>query len=130
MAKLVVFKFEAADGASQALELVKPLQSQYMLELFDAVVVSWPKGAIKIKNATISTGGGEINSGWSFLGEMLFGLIFCAPFLGLAAGTAMGAISEKISDYGINDKFKKNGAGENNRRYFSYLPADRKLHYR
>ncbi len=59
---------------------------------------------------------------------MLFGLIFCAPFLGLAAGTAMGAISEKISDYGINDKFKKNGAGENNRRYFSYLPADWKLH--
>ena len=54
MAKLVVFKFEAADGASQALELVKPLQSQYMLESFDAEVVSWPKGAIKIKNATIS----------------------------------------------------------------------------
>ena len=47
MAKLVGFKFKSADSASQALELVKPLQSQYMLELFDATVVSWPKGADK-----------------------------------------------------------------------------------
>jgi uncharacterized membrane protein len=45
MANVVDFKFKAADGASQPLELVKSLQSQYMLEFFDAAAVSWLTGA-------------------------------------------------------------------------------------
>ena len=38
---------------------------------------------------------------------MLFGLLFFIPFLGIAVGAAMGALSGKFADYGINDKFIK-----------------------
>lgn len=34
---------------------------------------------------------------------MLFGLIFFVPFLCLAVGAAMGALSGKMADYGIDD---------------------------
>jgi uncharacterized membrane protein len=38
---------------------------------------------------------------------MLFGLIFFIPFFGLAMGAAVGALSGKFSDYGIDDNFIK-----------------------
>lgn len=38
---------------------------------------------------------------------MLFGLLFFIPFFGMAVGTAMGALSGKFADYGINDSFNK-----------------------
>ena len=38
---------------------------------------------------------------------MLFGLIFFIPFFGLAVGVAMGALSGKFADYGIDDNFIK-----------------------
>jgi uncharacterized membrane protein len=38
---------------------------------------------------------------------MLFGLLFFAPFLGMAIGAATGALFGKATDYGINDKFIK-----------------------
>jgi uncharacterized membrane protein len=38
---------------------------------------------------------------------MLFGLIFFIPFFGLAVGAAMGALSGKFADYGIDDNFIK-----------------------
>jgi uncharacterized membrane protein len=38
---------------------------------------------------------------------MLFGLLFFVPFFGMAVGAAMGALSGKFADYGINDAFIK-----------------------
>jgi uncharacterized membrane protein len=38
---------------------------------------------------------------------MLIGLLFFVPFLGLAIGAGLGALSGKLSDYGIDDKFAK-----------------------
>ena len=38
---------------------------------------------------------------------MLFGLIFVVPGFGLAVGVAIGALSSKFSDYGIDDNFIK-----------------------
>jgi uncharacterized membrane protein len=38
---------------------------------------------------------------------MLFGLIFFIPFFGLAVGAAMGALSGKFADFGIDDNFIK-----------------------
>jgi uncharacterized membrane protein len=42
--------------------------------------------------------------GGAFWG-MLIGLFFWMPWLGLALGAVVGAISGKLSDYGINDDF-------------------------
>ena len=38
---------------------------------------------------------------------MLIGLLFWAPWLGLAIGAASGALSGALSDYGVDDKFIK-----------------------
>jgi uncharacterized membrane protein len=38
---------------------------------------------------------------------MLIGLLFFVPFLGLAIGAGLGALSGKLADYGIDDKFAK-----------------------
>jgi uncharacterized membrane protein len=38
---------------------------------------------------------------------MLFGLIFFSPLLGMAVGAAVGGVSGKFKDYGINDDFIK-----------------------
>jgi len=38
---------------------------------------------------------------------MLVGLLFFVPFFGLAVGAAMGALTGKFADYGIDDKFIK-----------------------
>jgi uncharacterized membrane protein len=39
---------------------------------------------------------------------MLIGLIFLVPVGGLIIGAVMGALSGKLSDYGIDDKFARN----------------------
>ena len=38
---------------------------------------------------------------------MLFGLIFFVPFLGMAIGAAMGALTGSMMDVGIDDDFIK-----------------------
>ena len=49
MATLSALKFETADGAEGALDLVKSLQKQQLITLEDAAIVTWPEGAKKPK---------------------------------------------------------------------------------
>lgn len=42
---------------------------------------------------------------------MLIGMIFLNPLLGAAVGAGAGAISGKLTDLGVNDKFMKELAG-------------------
>ncbi len=104
MATLTVLKFDAPDGAQKALDLIKGLQKQQLIQIHDAAIVSWKKGdkKPKTKQLTNLAGAGALNG--AFWG-MLFGLIFFVPFFGLAIGAAMGALAGKFSDYGIDDKF-------------------------
>ena len=37
--------------------------------------------------------------------SLLFGLIFFVPFFGMAVGAAMGTLSSKMGNYGIDDGF-------------------------
>lgn len=106
MASLIVFKFESADGADKALNVLKELQKQQLVQVSDAATVSWPAGAKKPKtrqaNNLVAVGALD----GAFWG-MLFGLIFIVPFFGLAIGAAMGALAGKFADYGIDDNFIK-----------------------
>lgn len=106
MATLSVFKFHTPDGAERALEALQDLQKQHLLQIEDAAMVVWPKGAKKPKTKqTVNlTGVGAL--GGAFWG-MLFGLIFFVPLFGLAIGAAMGALASHFADYGINDDFIK-----------------------
>ena len=106
MATLTVWKFDSAEGADQAVEKLKNLQSQEIVEILDAATVSWPEGRKKPKTNQAYNLVGAGTFGGTFWG-LLFGLIFFVPFLGAAIGAATGALSGYFSDYGINDDFIK-----------------------
>ena len=106
MANLTVWKFDTPDGAESALIKLGELASEHLIILLDAAIVTWPEGKKKPKTrqAVDLVGRGAMDG--AFWG-MLFGFIFFVPLLGLAVGAAMGALSGKFADFGINDDFIK-----------------------
>jgi uncharacterized membrane protein len=105
MSELIVFAFPTETGASEMDETIHQLKKEELMVLADAaVVIRKPDGKIKVKQATDLVGVGAV--GGAFWG-MLIGLLFWAPWLGLAIGAVAGAINGAMSDYGINDDFIK-----------------------
>jgi uncharacterized membrane protein len=103
MSSLVVFTFPTQGGAQEVLEVVKRLQREQLIELEDAAVV-WrePDGKPKVRQATSLVGPGAW--GGAFWG-MLIGLLFFAPWLGMAIGAVTGAVAGRFADIGIDDTF-------------------------
>jgi uncharacterized membrane protein len=66
------------------------------------VLTRKPDGKAKIKQARNLVGAGAL--GGAFWG-MLIGLLFLAPWLGLAIGAGMGALGGKMAGTGIDKKF-------------------------
>jgi uncharacterized membrane protein len=106
MTTLTVLKFQTADGAENALDLIKNLSKQNLINLHDAAIVTWPEGKKKPKTKQLTNMAGVGALDGAFWG-MLFGLIFFVPFFGMAIGAAMGALAGKFADYGIDDDFIK-----------------------
>jgi len=105
MSSLVALAFEDRDGAEQMREKMYDLQRRQLITLEDAAVVVLKKnGHPKVKHAHSLVGAGAL--GGAFWG-LLIGVLFFAPWLGLIAGTAGGALSGKLADYGIDDAFIK-----------------------
>ena len=105
MSDLVVFAFKDETGAQAMGDKIKSLQKQELIKLEDAAfVVRKQDGKAKVKQAQSLVGAGAL--GGAFWG-MLIGLLFFAPWLGLAVGAISGAIAGKFSDVGIDDKFIK-----------------------
>jgi uncharacterized membrane protein len=104
MATFTVWKFDSAGGAEQALDTLKRLQKEELIDLHDAAVVTWEEGKKKPKTRQLNdlTGGGAL--GGAFWG-LLFGLIFFVPLLGAAIGAATGALAGSLTDVGIDDSF-------------------------
>lgn len=104
MATLSVWKFDDADGASGAEQVLLELQSKELIRVHDAAVVSWASDAKKPKTRQLHnlTGAGAL--GGSFWG-FLFGILFFVPLLGVAIGAAVGALSGSLADVGIDDSF-------------------------
>jgi uncharacterized membrane protein len=106
MATLTALKFDTADGAEKALDVIKGLTKQQLITLHDAAIVTWPTGKKKPKTQQLTSMAGVGALQGAFWG-MLFGLIFFVPFFGLAIGAAMGGLSGAFADYGIDDNFIK-----------------------
>jgi uncharacterized membrane protein len=103
MSEMIVFAFDDQNGAEAMRDELKTLQKQQLISLDDAaVVIRKPDGKVKVKQATSLVGAGAL--GGSFWG-LLIGLLFLAPWLGLAIGAATGAIAGKMTDIGIDDSF-------------------------
>jgi len=105
MSDLVVLTFKTETGAREMENTLIGLQKQELIHLEDAAyVVRRQDGKVKVKQATSLVGAGAL--GGAFWG-MLIGLLFWAPWLGLAIGAATGAMAGHFSDVGIDDKFIK-----------------------
>ena len=105
MATLVVLAFKDETGAAEMRDKLVGLQKQQIISLSDAaVVVRRQDGKVKVKQAVSLVGAGAL--GGAFWG-MLIGLLFWAPWLGLAIGAASGALGGALADTGVDDKFIK-----------------------
>ena len=104
MTTLTVLKFQTADGAEKALELIKSLSKQHLINLHDAAIVTWPEGKNKPKTKQLTSMAGIGALDGAFWG-MLFGLIFFVPLLGAAVGAGLGALFGSMTDVGIDDDF-------------------------
>jgi uncharacterized membrane protein len=107
MTTLTVWKFDAADGAQKALDLLGKLSQQRLVQVVDAAIVSWPAGAKHptTRHLTNTTGAGALDG--AFWG-LLLGFLFFAPLLGMAVGAAAGALAGHFANYGIGKDFIDN----------------------
>ena len=104
MATLTAWKFDSPYGADDALATLEKLQSEALITVQDAAVVSWEPGRSKPKTREMHSAKKAGALGGGFWG-LLFGLIFFVPILGLAIGAAAGAFAGSLADVGISDKF-------------------------
>jgi uncharacterized membrane protein len=105
MSTLAVIAFEEEHKAFELRAELMKLQKEYLIKMEDAVVVTKdPKGDVKLHQAVNLTAAGAVGGG--FWGALM-GLIFLNPLLGAAVGAGAGALSGKLADIGIEDKFMK-----------------------
>ena len=105
MSTLVVVGYDDPYKAEEVRLKLRKLQSEYLLDLEDAVVVvKDEKGKVKLHQAVNLTAAGAVSGG--FWGSLI-GLLFLNPLLGLAMGATAGAVSGALTDVGIDDNFVK-----------------------
>jgi uncharacterized membrane protein len=105
MSNLIVIGFHNETDAFEMRTALTKLQSEYLIEMEDAVVVTRDKDSkLELHQAVNLTAAGAVRGG--FWG-MLIGMLFLNPLLGFAVGAGSGALSGKLSDIGINDQFMK-----------------------
>ena len=110
MANLIVFAFDNETEAERMRDKLVEMQKQDLITLQDAaVVIRRQDGKVKVKQAQSLVGTGAL--GGSFWG-LLIGVLFWAPWLGMAIGAAAGAVAGGMSDVGVDDDFIKE-VGEN-----------------
>lgn len=108
MSDLVFIAFADEKKAESVREKILNLQSQYLIELGDAVIaVKDEKGRIKLNQMINLTAGGALSG--AFWGALV-GFIFLVPVLGSALGAASGAIGGALSDVGTDDDFMRDAA--------------------
>lgn len=104
MATFTVWRFDDADGADRAVSTLKSLQSEELIKIHDAAIVTWPEGKKKPKTRQLHNLAGAGALGGAFWG-LLFGLLFFVPLLGMAVGAAIGGLTGSLADVGIDDRF-------------------------
>ena len=105
MSDLIVLTFEDEASAFQMRDKLLQLQKQKLITLADAAIVTRKaNGKPKVKQLHSLVGVGAV--GGAFWG-MLIGLLFFAPWLGMAFGALGGALGGKKTDIGVDDAFIK-----------------------
>ncbi|GAA2742078.1 MULTISPECIES: DUF1269 domain-containing protein [Kitasatospora] len=104
MATMTVWRFPTADGAAEALHVLRELQRRKQIVVENGVVVSWPAHADEPTTSEPSslTGMGALGGG--FWG-LLIGSFFLAPVVGTAVGAAAGAAAGHFARAGVDPAF-------------------------
>src|SRR3954465_16056607 len=106
MAELIVVGFDNTTDADRALTELARLQTEYLIDLEDAVVaIRGAAGKLRLKQSVDPAGAGAASGGlWGAMWGSLVGLLFLNPLLGFIAGGALGAgsgaLSGSLADYG------------------------------
>ena len=105
MSTLIAIVYPSEAKAEEVRQRLFEMQKEYLIKVGDAVIATKNDGG-KIKlNQLVNTTVAGAASG-SFWG-LLIGVLFLNPLLGVAVGTASGAIGGALTDVGINDPFMK-----------------------
>ena len=105
MSTLVAVVFDDESTAFDVRAKLVKMQSDYLIDLEDAVVVTRDqKGKTRLDQVVNLTSAGAVGGG--FWG-LLIGMIFLNPLLGALLGAGAGALSGKLSDIGLNDQMLK-----------------------
>jgi len=109
MPDLVIIAYDSEATAEAARKKLLELQKEYLIELGDAVVaVRQADGSVKLNQlmnlTAVSAASGALWGG-------LVGLLFLNPLVGAALGAGAGALSGRLTDLGIDDKFMRDAAG-------------------
>ena len=111
MSNLVVLGFDGIHTADDALNKLRSLKKEYLIDLEDACVVEREKtGKVYIKQAVNLTALGAVAGGSrGALWGAIVGLLFLNPLAGMAigaitgagTGAGAGAITVSLAEYGI-----------------------------
>lgn len=105
MSDLVVVAYEDEHRAAEVLATLRRLQSEYLIDLEDAAVVTKnAESKVKLQQSQNLTAAGALGGG--FWG-LLIGTLFFVPVVGAAVGAGAGALAGKFSDTGVDDRFVK-----------------------
>jgi uncharacterized membrane protein len=118
MSELVCIAFKDSGAADQVLNELRAMETAYVLDLEDAVIVVRDKdGKVHLKQCVDVFGGATHGVALGALWGALMGLLFMNPLAGLLASLAGGAGGGAmtlaageyglLSDYGIPDNFIK-----------------------
>ncbi|MER7278413.1 DUF1269 domain-containing protein [Dactylosporangium sp. CA-052675] len=105
MSDLVAIGYRDLATANQARDKIIELQRQGLITVRDAAVVeAGEDGRVRLHQKHGTTGvaaaGGALWGG-------LIGLLFFAPFIGMAVGAAGGAAAARLTDTGVDDSFMR-----------------------
>ncbi len=109
MSELIVVAFKDEHKAEEVRLALAKMQREHLIDIEDAVVViKKENGKLKLNQSYNLVASGAVSG--SFWG-LLIGFLLFNPILGVATGTAFGAISGALADIGINDNFIKELGG-------------------
>src|SRR3954467_9343340 len=105
VSNLIAVAYEDVGTARNVLGELGELGVEHAITLDDAVIVERrPDGKVKL-HQTVKPGAAGAAGGAPWGG--LIGLLFLAPFLGMAVGAASGGLAGATTDMGVDDAFMK-----------------------
>jgi uncharacterized membrane protein len=105
MEDLIVITYPSEARAEEMRKKILSLQSEYLIELGDAVIaVKQEDGHVKLNQLIHTTAAGAATGA---LWGALIGAIFLMPLAGAALGAGAGALSGALTDIGIDDNVAK-----------------------